>query len=161
MKKHKAFYQNISSFKDEVNASVKAKKNPKNKIIHHIKELEEKESNLIPLFKEKLLKVKYFLFGIIFIFALYGAYSFFVAKKNGIHPIYYGVKNLPSTETLNVRTGAGKGYRVVGELFPNTKHIIVTHCKNNDEGTKWCHIKYKDIIGWVHSYYIQKETISK
>ena len=157
MKKHKDFYISMSSFKEEVSASVQAKKNPKNRIIHHIKELEKEKSSLIPLFKEKLLKVKYFLLGILFIFALYGAYSFFGTKKEGTHPIFYTVVNLPSDETLNVRAGAGKGHRVVGELFPNTKHIIVTYCKNNDEGSRWCYIKYKDIKGWVHSHYITKE----
>ena len=85
------------------------------------------------------------------------------AKKNPknkiIYHIYYSVTNLPPYDTLNVRAGAGKGYRVVGELFPNTKHIIVTHCKNNDEGSKWCYIKYKDIKGWVHSHYIEREPI--
>ena len=159
MEKHKDFYLNMSSFKEEATSSVQAKKNPKNKIIRHIRELEIEDSSIFPLFKEKLLKVKYFLLGILFIFALYGAYSFFGTQKEGIDPIYYKVTNLPSHETLNVRTGAGKGYRVVGELFPNTKHIIVTHCKNNDEGSKWCHIKYKDIKGWVHSYYIEREPI--
>ena len=159
MKKHKDFYLSMSSFKEKVSASVQAKKNPKNKIIYHIRELKEEESSFIPLFREKLLKIKYFLLGILFIFALYGAYSFFGTQKERIHPIYYSVTNLPPYDTLNVRAGAGKGYRVVGELFPNTKHIIVTHCKNNDEGSKWCYIKYKDIKGWVHSYYIEREPI--
>ena len=161
IKKHKDFYQNMTSFKEEVSSSVQTKKNPKNKIIHHIRELEEEKSSLVPLFKEKLLKVKYFLLGILFIFALYGVYSFFGTQKEGTHPIYYRVTNLPPQETLNVRTGAGKSYRVVGELFPNTRHIIVTHCKNNDDASKWCHIRYKDIKGWVHSHYIKRELLKQ
>ena len=157
--KHKDFYLSMSSFKKEVSASVQAKKNPKNKIIHNIKELEKKKNSLIPTFKEKLLKVKYFLLGILFIFALYGVYSFFSSEQDGTHPIYYSVTNLPSHETLNVRADAGKKYKIIGELLPNTKHIIVTHCKNNN-GSKWCYIRYKGIKGWVYSYYIKREPIT-
>ena len=156
MEKHQNFYFEMSYFKKEVSISVQAKKNPKNRAIFHISELNRDNSRFIAMFKEKLLKVKYFLLGVIFIFALYGAYSFFNIEKIGKHE-YYNIINIPSYETLNVREGAGKGYQVIGELLPNTKHIIVTDCKNNDEGKKWCHIKYKDIKGWVHSYYIERD----
>ena len=156
MKKHKDFYLDMVSFKKEINSSIQARKNPKNRIIRNIRELSRGKSTFMPLFKEKLLKLKYFLLGIIFIFALYGAYSFFSTEKIKIHR-YYNVVNIPSDTTLNVREGAGRKYEIIGELLPDTKHIMVTQCKNNDEGIKWCYIKYGNIKGWVHSHYIQSE----
>ena len=156
MKKHKDFYLKMSSFKKEVSASVQARTNPKNRAIFHMKELKPENIDIIKKLKEKLLKLKYFLLGIMFIFALYGAYSFFSTEKIETNE-YYSITNLPSDETLNVREGAGKGYKIIDELFPNAHHIMVTRCKNNDEGAKWCHIKYKDIKGWVYAYYITKD----
>lgn len=156
MQKHKDFHLKMSSFKKEVNASVQIIKNPKNRAIYHMNELKRKKSTIIGLLKKKLINLKYFLLGGISIFALYGIYSIFNIEKVDTNA-YYNIVNLPSHETLNVREGAGKGYKAIYELMPNADHIIVTRCKNNDEGTKWCHIKYKEIKGWVHSYYIEED----
>ncbi|CAA6807884.1 MAG: Unknown protein [uncultured Sulfurovum sp.] len=157
MKVHQNFYLKMSSFKQEVNASIQIKKNPRNRFIFNIDELKKEKSTFIKSFKTKLFKLKYFLLGILTMFALYGAYTFFATET--IHnKNYYEITNLPSHETLNVREGAGQGYKVVYELLPDAKQILVTRCKHNDEGTRWCRIRYGNIKGWVHSYYIKKET---
>ena len=80
MQKHGDFYREMSSFKKEVTASVQIKKNPKNRAIFHINELKKEKADIIKTLKNKFLKLKYFFYGIIFVLALYGAYSFFTTE---------------------------------------------------------------------------------
>ena len=77
MKVHGDFYWEMSSFKKEVSASVKRKKNPKNRAIFHMNELRKEKADIIAMIKEKSIKFKYFFLGVLTMFALYGAYSFF------------------------------------------------------------------------------------
>lgn len=155
MKIHRNFYLKMSSFKHEVSSSIQTRKNPKNRAIYHINELKRENSTLIQSLKQKFSKAKYFFLGILSILALYGAYSFFMQAKAHTNE-YYHISNIPTDETLNVREGAGQGYKIIDELLPQTNHITVLHCKNNDEGIKWCYIKHQNLEGWVHSYYIKK-----
>jgi len=75
--KHEELYHKMSSFKHEAKASIETRKSVKNRAIYHINELKKEKSNILQTLKEKSLKLKYFFLGIITIFALYGAYSFF------------------------------------------------------------------------------------
>lgn len=154
---HGDFYHKMSSFKKEVSSSVKIRKNPKNRAIFHMNELKKEKTNIIKILKEKALKLKYFFLTIITIFAFYGAYSLLSIEKIDSTE-YYQTTNLPVNKTLNVREGAGKGYKIIHELIRGTDHILRIRCKNNDEGSKWCQIKYKNVKGWVHSYYIEKDS---
>ncbi|CAA6801853.1 MAG: Serine/threonine kinase [uncultured Sulfurovum sp.] len=158
MQKHEEFYLKFSTFKKEVSSSVQTRRNPKNRAIFHINELKKENSDLLTSLRKKLFKLKYFFLGVLSVFALYGVYSFVSTektKKVNTAP-YYQVTNLPSHETLNVRKGAGQGYKVIDELLPSANHIRLIKCKHNDEGIKWCQINYRETTGWVHSRYIVK-----
>jgi len=76
-KSHEQFYNKMSSFKEEAHFSMEKIRSLKNKAIYHINELQQKKGNMMQRLKEKSLKLKYFFLGILTIFALYGAYSFF------------------------------------------------------------------------------------
>ena len=154
---HESFYKKMSSFKHEVTKSIETKQSIKNKAIYHLDELREEKADMISLVKEKAMKFKYFLLGILTVFALYGVYSFF-SPKEPTKKEYYNVVNIPAHETLNVREGAGRGYKIIDELQANAKHLFLIGCKKNDEAKKWCEIKYADVRGWVHSYYIGKDS---
>ena len=77
LKKHQQFYNNLSTFTQEVKQSVEARKSEKNKTIYNINELEQEKINLLKRVKLGFFKLKYFLLGIFSVFALYGVYSFF------------------------------------------------------------------------------------
>jgi len=77
MQVHGDFYRKMFSFKKEVSASIKTKKNPKNRAIFHMNELKKEKADIIAMIKEKSIKFKYFFLGVLSMFALYGAYSFF------------------------------------------------------------------------------------
>ena len=77
LKKHQRFYDNLSTFTQEVKQSVEARKSEKNKTIYNINELEQEKIDLIKRVKLGFFKLKYFLLGIFSVFALYGVYSFF------------------------------------------------------------------------------------
>ncbi len=77
MKKHESFYREMFSFKKEVSSSIQTKKSPKNRAIFNMNELNKENSTFITSAKKQLFKLKYFLLGVLSIFALYGVYSFF------------------------------------------------------------------------------------
>lgn len=154
--KHQDFYVKMSAFKKEAKPSIEAKKSTKNRAIFHMNELKKEKTDILKKIKEKVSKLKYFLLGILTILAFYGVYSFVKQEKTQIVE-YYNVTKIPSNDTLNVREGEGRGHKVIYELPYNAHHLTVLKCTYNDEGKKWCKIKYKGITGWVYSYYIEKE----
>jgi len=157
LKKHQLFYDNLSTFTNEVNHSIEEKKSSDNKTIYNIHELEEEKKDIIQQIKLGFFKLKYFILGILTVLAIYGLYSFFNQEKIKTEE-YYHVTRVPSTEPLNVRKGEGVGYKIIYKLPYNTTHIKRLHCKYNDSAKKWCKIKYKNITGWVNSAYIEKDT---
>lgn len=61
------------------------------------------------------------------------------------------VVNVKSTDTLNVRSGPGMGYGVVGKLSRGTK--VITAGSNDT----WQYVKSPSLAGYVHKDYLAKE----
>ncbi|KZL20062.1 Bacterial SH3 domain protein [Pseudovibrio axinellae] len=64
----------------------------------------------------------------------------------------YAVKPLKSG-MLNLRTGPGTNYRIIGHLVPN-QAISVFDCKGNWLGIRNSHTSEQ--IGWVHKGYMKR-----
>ena len=62
-------------------------------------------------------------------------------------PIEEAVVNVASWDVLNVRSGAGANYSIVGELNSGAKVTIYRH-----EG-EWAYIQSGNITGYVNDYY--------
>lgn len=61
------------------------------------------------------------------------------------------------TAALNVRTGPGTGYRVIGSI-PNRSPINVHSCTT---AYRWCQVSYGGFSGWASSRYLaMREGVS-
>ena len=86
------------------------------------------------------------------------------SKKRGLNPDYRisyigvgqpieeAVVNVASWDVLNVRSGAGTNYSVVGKLNSGAKVSIY-----RNEG-EWAYIKSGTITGYVNSYYLSSPS---
>ena len=61
------------------------------------------------------------------------------------------VANVASWDVLNVRSGPGTRYNVVGTLRPGTSCII----RHKECRRRWCRISYADFSGWVNVRYLK------
>lgn len=68
----------------------------------------------------------------------------------------YQVVDHPMNELLNVRTGPGTEFPVVGELPPTAKGIVVTDCQRVDGWKlRWCTVEYSNgAAGWAYGQYL-------
>ena len=67
-------------------------------------------------------------------------------------PIEEAVVNVASWDVLNVRSGAGANYSIVGKLNSGAKVSIYRH-----EG-EWAYIQSGTITGYVNSYYLSSPS---
>lgn len=65
-------------------------------------------------------------------------------------PDSYRVRNVPSWDRLNVRSGSGAGNTIVGSI-PATGSGI--KCKGPCRGN-WCRIDWRGTVGWVNMRYL-------
>ncbi len=65
-------------------------------------------------------------------------------------PDSYRVRNVPSWDRLNVRSGAGTGSAIVGSISATASGIA---CKGPCKG-KWCRIAWRGMVGWVNMRYL-------
>ena len=60
------------------------------------------------------------------------------------------VKNVASWDNLNIRSGPGPGYNVVGAIPSESACVIKTdQCQGG-----WCKISYAEFNGWVNTKYL-------
>jgi len=64
-------------------------------------------------------------------------------------------KYVVTSQTLNVRSGEGTGYEVIGELTKENKVIVLE--KSN---SGWWHIQFKELKGYVFSKYLVLDPYS-
>lgn len=65
--------------------------------------------------------------------------------------------NAIATADLNIRTGPGPQYEVVGAIA-NSDTATVNGCI---EGRKWCQVSYNGTTGWAYSEYLSGEFTGK
>lgn len=71
----------------------------------------------------------------------------------------YRVVGLTGSQTLNVRSGPGEGYRVLAELSPGTGRLQLGGCRRAG-ATQWCEIATTrgiPVRGWVNSRYLAED----
>ncbi|HRY07609.1 MAG TPA: SH3 domain-containing protein [Hyphomicrobiaceae bacterium] len=65
-------------------------------------------------------------------------------------PDSYRVRNVPSWDRLNVRSGPGADNDIVGTISAIGSGILCTGpCKRN-----WCRIDWRGLVGWVNMRYL-------
>jgi len=75
-------------------------------------------------------------------------------------PVLYQVTNVTGLDTLNIRSGPGTTYEVIGKIPQGVTSIQVTGSGVQADNTVWVPIIYIDdsgnnISGWVNSFYIK------
>lgn len=65
-------------------------------------------------------------------------------------PDSYRVRNVPSWDRLNVRSGPGAGNAIVGSISATASGI---QCEGPCKG-KWCRIAWRGLVGWVNMRYL-------
>ncbi|QQA42825.1 SH3 domain-containing protein [Pelagovum pacificum] len=91
----------------------------------------------------------------------------------GVWADRFAVQRVASNDTLNVRTGPGTGYAVVGELPPTAQGILVEAGGCTPEmdqiaydqanraqrtqmiSTRWCDVSWGSLRGWVYAGYLR------
>lgn len=79
--------------------------------------------------------------------------------RNATHSGTYHVVDHPMDQLLNVRTGPGTEFKIVGELAPNATGITVGDCQRV-QGWKlrWCTVKHgSGTIGWAYGQYLANQ----
>jgi uncharacterized protein YraI len=66
----------------------------------------------------------------------------------GTVPVVPPGQGVESTVTLNVRSGPGTGYTVIGKIYPGAVYQIV------GQTTDWYQIDYNGQMGWVYGAYV-------
>ncbi|MGD9786031.1 MAG: SH3 domain-containing protein [Hyphomicrobiaceae bacterium] len=72
-------------------------------------------------------------------------------------PDYWEVTGVPPNDTLNVRTGAGTGHEIVGQLA-NGDRVANRGCKMVGN-SRWCRVESKgemSFTGWVKGSYLRE-----
>ena len=58
-----------------------------------------------------------------------------------------------SGSSVNIRSGAGKNYRVIRQVKTSTS-IEVTREMRGDDGFTWNKVTYQGSVGWIRSDYL-------
>jgi hypothetical protein len=70
----------------------------------------------------------------------------------------YNVAFVASSDTLNVRSGAGVDFSVVGQLAYDAKGIEITGEGETIGRALWVPIQFNEIDGWVNRYYLVEQV---
>ena len=82
--------------------------------------------------------------------AALGAGLLFGLPTGNAKPVHYKVAGIVDSDHLNVRSGPGTRYPVIGQLEYNARHIHLTRrCRG-----PWCVIRHRNLRGWVHTDYL-------
>jgi photosystem II stability/assembly factor-like uncharacterized protein/uncharacterized protein YgiM (DUF1202 family) len=67
----------------------------------------------------------------------------------------YAVMRVASADVLNIRSGAGVSFPVIGSFPPDATNIMKTGTTVNADGAEWAQIQTLDGgFGWVNSFYL-------
>jgi photosystem II stability/assembly factor-like uncharacterized protein len=67
----------------------------------------------------------------------------------------YAVVRVAAADVLNIRSGAGVSFPVIGRFPPGTTNIMKTGTTANADGAEWAEIQTLDGgFGWVNSFYL-------
>jgi uncharacterized protein YraI len=81
-----------------------------------------------------------------------------VAHEPGSFFGLFAVTDHPATELLNLRTGPGTEYEIVGGLPYNARDVEVTDCHAHEKYRfRWCKIRWKGVSGWAYGRYLRDE----
>jgi uncharacterized protein YraI len=67
----------------------------------------------------------------------------------------YEVVSIPNGDYLNVRSGAGSTYPIIGRLAPGTGGISSTAAAVKNGDTAWLRISVGNLSGWVNSDFLK------
>jgi hypothetical protein len=67
----------------------------------------------------------------------------------------YEVVDIPGGDYLNVRSGAGSTYPIIGRLAPGTGDISSTAAGVKNGETTWLCISVGELSGWVNSDFLK------
>ena len=87
---------------------------------------------------------------------VYGAYVEIIENNDNQHPAE-SVPGKVNASSVNVRSGAGTHYTVVGVASQNQEVTILGEEKDS-YGDLWYKVDYNGTIGFVHSDYVTKES---
>lgn len=75
------------------------------------------------------------------------------------HSGVYHVVDHPLNEMLNVRTGPGTEFKVVGELAPTATNITVGDCQRvKGWKLRWCTVQHASgVVGWAYGQYLANQ----
>lgn len=73
-------------------------------------------------------------------------------------PNIYRVAFVADNDTLNVRSGAGANYKVVGTLAHNATRVEITGAEEKVGNSIWVPIQHDGMNGWVNRYYLTQEV---
>ncbi len=66
----------------------------------------------------------------------------------------YQVVNVATWDALNMRSGAGTGFDIIGEIPANTSGITITNDESDVGGSTWVKIIWNGQTGWVNKRYL-------
>ena len=77
----------------------------------------------------------------------------------------YAVFNVRGDDVLNVRSGPGRNFIIVGAIPHDAKGIQITGAGEMGPGGKsglerWAPIRFQAIVGWVNQRYLREESES-
>jgi uncharacterized protein YraI len=67
------------------------------------------------------------------------------------------VINVTGDDRLNIRTGPGYNFNILGKIPKDGRRIQVSGDGVRADNTVWFPITYEGITGWVDSYYLAPE----
>ena len=70
----------------------------------------------------------------------------------------YRVRGVSSNDVLNIRSGPGSKYPLVGEIPPNGRGVGVEGCAPNN--SRWCIVRYNCYRGWASIKYLTQSGSS-
>ena len=67
----------------------------------------------------------------------------------------YAVVNVSVSDVLNIRSGAGVSYSIIGYYPPDATDVMRTGPSTSADGAVWVEVRRNDgLTGWVNSYYL-------
>jgi hypothetical protein len=79
-------------------------------------------------------------------------------SPNTTAPTTYQVAFVESNDVLNVRSGPGVDYGIVGELAPDADNVALTGLRQFVDGSTWVSIQAGSVAGWVNSRFLAERA---
>ncbi len=79
-----------------------------------------------------------------------------LAPECGCSTAYAGIYRCTASDSLNIRSGHGTGYSVIGSI-PANEVVTVTKASGTDSND-WAHVTYNGISGCVSMGYLEKQS---